>query len=130
MKYGFFILALVAAPAFAANGMGDFFGWAVGWGEDLYNTITEGVPGMMHRMMAYAIEIWVVINLKLQLEAIEFSWLVAREIIADLRFSETLNTLLGNLSPNTRAMIGILNIDFALEALLTARITRFVMELF
>lgn len=130
MQYRWSVLFLVSSPVWAGTGIEDFLSWITGWGEDIYATLTVGVPGMMHRFSAYLVELWVVVTLYLQLEAMEFSWLVAKEIMADLHFSESLNAAMGHLSPNTRAMIGVLNLDFALESLLTARLTRFVMGLF
>ena len=119
---------VIATPAYAGTGLGDFFSWITGWGEDLYQLVSNDVPNMFERMYAWLVYWVTFIKISLMISSIQFSWGVAKVILDDFGWTLLINTLLTRLPQDTQALIYALKLPTAFEWVLTAYLTRFVRQ--
>jgi len=128
MKY--LILLLIPLPVFAGTGLGDFFGFFTGWAEDIYLTVTNDVPSMLERLAAYVIYLVAYIKVELMINSITFAWGIAKVMLDDVGFASLLQSLINQLPGDLRSVLTLINFDKAVEWIMTAHVTRFVLNLF
>ncbi|MCL1164415.1 DUF2523 domain-containing protein [Shewanella chilikensis] len=128
-----FILSLLLLPfaAFAAqsdSGFSGAFQSLIDFGTDIMNFFTIAVPNFLHRLTAWLFEAVIYIKFLLYVEAVKFSWQVAKLVIADLSISETIMASLSALPPTIKAVISDLRLIDAINVILNAHVTRWVMR--
>lgn len=127
------LLLLLAAllfitPASADSGLGSFFTWVAGIGEDFWLLVTQESPDMIDRFFAWVIEWAIYLKFQLELAAIKTAWNIAKVILTDLQFGNQLNALLALLPPDMQAAIMKLRILDGIEILINAMLTKFVLD--
>ncbi len=99
-------------------------------GQSIIDFISTGSYTFVQAMFA-----WLTIKLVywwfyLKLQMLEFFWGVGLSIINQLNISDTINTYWGYLDSEILALATYLNLPDALNFVINARITRFIMDLF
>lgn len=98
--------------------------------KELWSYFFDDVPSMMERFFAWAI-IWLVkAKIYLQLESMKFAWGVAKVIIADLNIMSQITAQMGALPPDVRQALVDMRLFDAINLVLQAYVTKFVMGLF
>lgn len=123
------VLLIPAVALGQESGFGAFFTGANKFFDDMALFFLEDTPSMIQRFFAYIIEWAVYLKFYLQLEAVQFAWGVAKLILEDLAFGTQLQSMLAPLPQDVKATMASLRIMDALEILITAHVTRYVMEL-
>lgn len=91
-------------------------------------TFLESIPALIDDMLI-KVGAWVVINLtKAKIAFIGFSWEVAKEILSQLDVSSTIETYWGQLDSQVVGVATYLKLPEALNMIINARVTRYVMD--
>nr|WP_202979289.1 DUF2523 family protein [Aeromonas sp.]QHJ90267.1 DUF2523 domain-containing protein [Aeromonas sp.] len=124
-----FIVALLVLPsvAFAADSSSSFLDYVGQQLNDLHYAITEEVPGIFHRFVAWGVEYYTLAMLTAKLHMIKFAYLVAKQIATDINISAYLLSSISQLPESVRWALQELGIANALNLLINVYITRFVM---
>ncbi|MCE9783717.1 MULTISPECIES: DUF2523 family protein [Shewanella] len=133
MKYFIFVLLFVPVLAFAADGQSGLGGALQSirdFGNDIQFFLSESVPNFFHRLAAYVFEAVIYVKYVLFLESVKFSWNVAKVILSDLAVSEHIMNAMSALPPSIRAGIVDLRIVDAINIILNAYASRFVLRMF
>jgi len=119
----------VSSTASADTGLGAFFSFVTGLGEDVWNLATNKTPSLLTRMYAYLVEWYVMVQVFAFAAAVEISWSVAGVILEDLALGSKLNAAISFLPNDVQAALTQLKILDAIELIIQAYVTRFTMEL-
>ena len=122
------LLLLFPSYAFADTGIGEFFGWITGIGEDFWTLLTVKSPSMFERFWTWALEWYILAKLYGWISAVKVAWGVASVILADLALGSQLNSLMGFLPNDVQAALVQLKLLDAIEMLIQAFIARFAMN--
>lgn len=85
-------------------------------------------PTTLEYMFAYVIEYVILISLKLEFKALEFSHGIAVAMLDNLSFDALLNSAFSNLPTEQKAMVGAYGIGAGMTRIVEAMTTRFVMD--
>ncbi len=124
------ILCLLALPslAYAADESSSFLDYVGQQLNDLHYAITEEVPGIFHRLVAWGIEFYTLAVITAKLQMIEFAYLVAKQIATDINISGYLLSSISQLPSGVRWALQQLEFANGLNLLINVYITRFVMN--
>lgn len=86
------------------------------------------VPDFTKRMLAYIFEKAVVVKLYIELETMKLAWSVAKQILANLEIASKITSLANALPQDIRAAIVDMRLFDALNIVLNAVLTRFIMR--
>lgn len=125
------IMALLVLPsfAFAADGSSSFLDYVGQQLNDLHYAITEEVPGIFHRFVAWGVEYYTLAMLTAKLHMIKFAYLVAKQIATDINIAAYLSAAISQLPSGVRWGLQELGFANALNLLINVYITRFVMNI-
>ncbi|MHA7001289.1 DUF2523 family protein [Aeromonas schubertii] len=126
---GKFALLLLLVSPLAVAGDASFLDYVGAKLDSLHYVITEEVPGIFHRMTAWFVEVYALAVISMKLQAIEFAYLVAKQIMMDLNLSGALESALSFLPSSVKWALVELNILNALNIIMNAWLTRFVMNI-
>jgi hypothetical protein len=131
MKKIIFIAFILLFPTFALadTGIGNFFSWLTGIGDDFWTLITVKTPTLFDRFWAYLLEWLILAKIYMWISAAKISWGVASVIIADLALGSQLNSLMGFLPNDVQAALVQLKLLDAIEMIIQAFIARFAMSI-
>lgn len=91
-------------------------------------TYLESIPDLLNEYMVKA-GAWVVISAtKAKIAFIGYSWEVAKEVLSQLNVSGTIENLWGQLDSRILGVATYLKIPEALNMIINARVTRYVMD--
>lgn len=126
-----FIMALLVLPslAFAADDSSSFLDYVGQQLNDLHYAITEEVPGIFHRFVAWGVEYYTLAMLTAKLHMIKFAYLVAQQIACDINIAAYLSAAISQLPSGVRWGLQELGFANALNLLINVYITRFVMNI-
>lgn len=126
-----FIMALLVLPslAFAADDSSSFLDYVGQQLNDLHYAITEEVPGIFHRFVAWGVEYYTLAMLTAKLHMIKFAYLVAQQIATDINIAAYLSSAISQLPSGVRWGLQELGFANALNLLINVYITRFVMNI-
>lgn len=126
-----FIMALLVLPslAFAADDSSSFLDYVGQQLNDLHYAITEEVPGILHRFVAWGVEYYTLAMLTFKLHMIKFAYLVAQQIATDINIAAYLSAAISQLPSGVRWGLQELGFANALNLLINVYITRFVMNI-
>lgn len=124
------VIALFILPsvAFAADGSSSFLDYVGQQLNDLHYAITEEVPGIFHRFVAWGVEYYTLAMLTAKLHMIKFAYLVAQQIATDINIAAYLSAAISQLPSGVRWALQELGFANALNLLINVYITRFVMN--
>ena len=132
MKYAPLLLLFLPLFALADTGSGlsisDFFEWIANLGNDIWNLMTVDTPNMIHRMWAFIIEWYLLLQFYWLKELLEFSWLVAKAILQDLNVVSQIIALSNSLPPDLKQTLIDLRVFDAVALILDAIIARFILD--
>lgn len=125
------IMALFVMPsvAFAADGSSSFLDYVGQQLNDLHYAITEEVPGIFHRFVAWGVEYYTLAMLTAKLHMIQFAFMVAKQISTDINIAGYLSSAISQLPSGVRWGLQELGFANALNLLVNVYITRFVMNI-
>lgn len=124
-----FSLFFVGSAQATGNGLGEFFSFITGIGEDFWSLTTESIPSMFERFLAWLLEWYVLAQIFAFKSALEISWNVASVILEDLALGSKLNVAIGFLPNDVQAALVQFRILDAIELIFQAYVTRFAMDL-
>ena len=126
-----FIMALLVLPslAFAADDSSSFLDYVGQQLNDLHYAITEEVPGIFHRFVAWGVEYYTLAMLTFKPHMINFAYLVAQQIATDINIAAYLSAAISQLPSGVRWGLQELGFANALNLLINVYITRFVMNI-
>lgn len=131
-KFAPLLLLFLPLFALADTGSGlsisDFFEWVANLGSDIWNLMTVDTPNMIHRMWAFIIEWYLLLQFYWLKELLEFSWLVAKAILQDLNVVSQIITLSNSLPPDLKQTLIDLRVFDAVALILDAIIARFILD--
>lgn len=124
------LFALLIAPSisFAADDSSSFLDFAGQQLNDLHYAVTEEVPGIFHRFVAWGVEYYTLAMLTAKLHMIKFAYLVAKQIATDINIAAYLSSAITMLPSGVRWALQELGFANALNLLINVYITRFVMN--
>lgn len=135
MKYLFIILLFFPVVTFAAApgagqdwSFGAFFSSVYEFFSDVHDFFFTEVPGLFERAYAYFFEYYILLKIKAMIWSIDFSVGVAKVILSDIGLVSALQNAFDALPQNLYAAFTQLGIPRALNMILEAVITRFVMR--
>jgi hypothetical protein len=99
--------------------LADFFG---GTGDSLRNLIVEAAVWIIKK-----IAIW---KIQTQLWAIDVAWNAAKSVLEDLQVFSKIATAFAGLDEGTRNILAFFKIPQAINVVLNAGVTRFVLRMF
>lgn len=105
----------------AAQMVGDFF-------DDVWTFAFEDVPSMFQRLTAWLIVWMVKAKLYFMFEAMQYSWGVAKVIIADLNIMSQITSQMSALPVDVRQALVEMRLFDAINLLFQAYMTKFVMN--
>ncbi|HHQ4806777.1 MULTISPECIES: DUF2523 family protein [Aeromonas] len=125
------IVALLVLPsvAFAADSSSSFLDYVGQQLNDLHYAITEEVPGIFHRFVAWGVEYYTLAMLTAKLHMIKFAYLVAKQIATDINISAYLLSSISQMPEGVRWALQELGFANGLNLLINVYITRFVMNI-
>ncbi len=103
----------------ALQWLADFFG---GGGDSLRDLIVEASVWIIKK-----VAIW---KIQSQLWAIDIAWSAAKSILEDLQVFSTLTSAYSGLDDGTRNILAFFKIPQAINVILNAGVTKFVMRMF
>jgi len=115
--------------ASADSGLGGFFSYVSGLGEDVWNLATVSTPNMIERMFAYLLQWYITVEFYLLKQALEFSWQISGVVLEDLALGSKLNNAISFLPNDVQAALVQMRILDGIELLLQAYVTRFTFDL-
>lgn len=118
MKYLFFVCLLFPTTVFAAD---------VSFLDDVYNTIV-GIPTFIERSFAYFIEWFVYAKFYFFMESVDFAYGVAQELAGNLGLFQLIDSALGQLSIEQRAIFETFGFREGFSLIVNALMTRFVLN--
>lgn len=132
MRKFFFFFFLFLIPFFAIS---DTYQDAAGTSQmiadsfnDLWTYFFDDVPNLLQKFFAWLI-VWLVkAKIYIQLETIKFSWGVAKVIISDLQIMSQITAQINLLPQDVRQILVDMRLFDGVNLLLTAYVTRFVMD--
>lgn len=121
-----FIMALLVLPslAFAADDSSSFLDYAGQLLNDIHYAITEEVPGIFHRFVAWGVEYYTLAMLTAKLHLIKFAYLVAQQIATDINIAAYLSAAISQLPSGVRWGLQELGFANALNLLINVCINR------
>ncbi|PJG58828.1 DUF2523 family protein [Aeromonas cavernicola] len=122
------LLLLIPSLALAADDTSflDYVGSKL---NDLHFAVTQEVPNMFHRFVAWGIEYYTLAVITVKLETIKFAYLVAKQIAIDINISGYLVSSISQMPNGVRWALQELGFANGLNLLINAYITRFVMNI-
>lgn len=130
MRALFFVVLMLPAMAYAQeSGLGAFFSGANQFFSDISDFFMHDTPSMIQRAFAYLLEWGAYLKFYVQYESMKFAWGVAKLILEDLAFGTQLQQLLTPLPQDVKATLASFRVMDAIEILITAHVTRYVMDL-
>ncbi|WP_462174333.1 DUF2523 family protein [Pseudoalteromonas xiamenensis] len=104
------------------------------WGNDFLTDFWEmfdsDIPDMITRFFAWLIEYATLIKLKIEFETVKFSWQVAREIIENFQVGSRIASAASSLPKDVQAALVDMRAFDALNVVIQALTTRYVMRFF
>ena len=94
----------------------------------LVNWFNEGVYQFAVETFSEMIQWLVLLKIKTMIFTLQFSWDIAKDILVDLKLSEGIQQALGGLNDDVRGMIDFFKIPDALDLILRAGVTKFVLR--
>ncbi|KZN58413.1 hypothetical protein N474_25525 [Pseudoalteromonas luteoviolacea CPMOR-2] len=134
-KTKLFIITFFTLMSFSvlANSYTGFDGWLDMMSDfitDFWAFFDTDIPEFIIRFYAWLIE-WVVLaSLKLELEMIKFSWLVAKQILENFNVTSQVSSALSALPADVRAAVADMRALDAFNIIINAYVTRYVMRFF
>lgn len=122
-------LLLLPSFAFAADESSSFLDYVSSQLNDLHYAITEEVPGIFHRFVAWGVEYYTLAMLTAKLHMIKFAYLVAKQIATDINISAYLMSSISQMPEGVRWALQELGFANGLNLLINVYITRFVMNI-
>ena len=122
------MLCLMFMPAVAMAADSSFLDYVGGKLNGIHYTITEEVPGLLHRFAAWGIEFYALCVISAKLEMLKFAYLVAKQITTDINLSGYLLSSLSQLPAGVRWALDQLGFVNGLNLIVNAYITRFVLN--
>ncbi|EGX6953958.1 DUF2523 domain-containing protein [Aeromonas hydrophila] len=122
------LLALLLSPSLALADDGSFLDWIGSRFDSLHYAITEEVPGIFHRLVAWGVEFYTLCVITAKLQAIEFAFLVAKQIATDINISGYLLSSISQLPSGVRWMLELMGFANIINLIVNAYITRFVLN--
>lgn len=122
------LLALLLSPSLALADDGSFLDWIGSRLDSLHYAITEEVPGIFHRLVAWGVEFYTLCVITVKLQAIEFAFLVAKQIATDIDISGYLTSSISQLPSGVRWMLELMGFANIINLIVNAYITRFVLN--
>ena len=126
------IVCLFFTPlAFAGgNGFSGAFSEITGFLSDLNTLLFTEVPSLAHRFWAWVIEWYVYATLYIKLQSFKLAWGVAHVILKDISVTPAIQSSLAALPPKLAGFLIETKFIDALNIVLHAYATRFVLRLF
>lgn len=123
-QFLFIVLMLAAPAAFAedSTSLVDFF-------KKVLNFFDNGLYEVIGNVLKYYVSAVGIFSLELKMAAIEIAAGMADKIISTLNISGTINSLYSALDSKIAAFVAYLKIPDAINLLLSAHLTRFIMNL-
>jgi hypothetical protein len=128
MRNLLFILIMLI-PSIALADDGSFLDYVGNRINDLHYTITQEIPSVFHRFVAWGIEYYSLAVITVKLQTIEFAYLVAKQIATDINISAYLVSSISQMPSGVRWALQELGFANGLNLLINAYITRFVMNI-
>jgi len=128
MRNLLFILIMLI-PSIALADDGSFLDYVGNRINDLHYTITQEIPSVFHRFVAWGIEYYTLAVITVKLQTIEFAYLVAKQIATDINISAYLVSSISQMPSGVRWALQELGFANGLNLLINAYITRFVMNI-
>lgn len=122
----FIFIIFIPSVAFADDG--SFLDYVGNRINDLHYTITQEIPSVFHRFVAWGIEYYSLAVITVKLQTIEFAYLVAKQIATDINISAYLASSISQMPSGVRWALQELGFANGLNLLINAYITRFVMN--
>lgn len=122
------LFALLLLPSLAMADDGSFLDWFGSRLDSLHYAITEEVPGIFHRLVAWGVEFYTLCVITAKLQAIEFAFLVAKQIATDINISGYLLSSISQLPSGVRWMLELMGFANIINLIVNAYITRFVLN--
>lgn len=123
----FLSLLLLPSLAMAADDS-SFLDWIGSRFDSLHYTVTQEVPNMFHRFVAWGVEFYTLCVITAKLQAIEFAYLVAKQIATDINISGYLVSTISQLPSGVRWMLELMGFANIINLIVNAYITRFVLN--
>jgi|CXWL01.1.fsa_nt_gi hypothetical protein len=106
---------------------------------DIFNAVTDfqnyieflrstWIYAFFTRFFAEAVKWAILESLKFKIMMITFSWDIAKELLASLQLSERLHSYFSGLNSDMLVFINFLKIPDAINIILSAHLTRFIMR--
>lgn len=90
--------------------------------------LRNGIYGFVTSGISYLMIVATVGVIKFKIFMIGFAWDVAQSVIQQLNISSALNAAWGSLDSSLAAFVSLLNVPEAINVILSARVTRFVLN--
>lgn len=122
------MLALLLLPSLVMADDGSFLDWFGSRLDSLHYAVTEEVPGIFHRFVAWGIEFYTLCIITVKLQTLEFAYLVAKQIATDINISGYLVSTISQLPSGVRWMLELMGFANIINLIVNAYITRFVLN--
>lgn len=96
--------------------------------QDFVDFTSHGIYALLTQFTAWFIKWYMVAMWNAKLAALTFSWGVAQELITSLNLSDLLDTAWGALESRTLSMLVFFRIPEAVNIILSAAVTKFVIR--
>lgn len=108
--------------------LAEFINWVSGIFTDAHAFLTDGVPYIVSRTLAYIVEIGVYVKIQGELMMIKVGYSVAHQIIQDFNISAILQPLMSALPSSVQWFLFQSGIVDGMNMVLHAIVTRFVLN--
>lgn len=123
------LISFLFMPAVAMAADSSFLDYVGDKLNGIHYTITEEVPGLLHRFAAWGVEFYALCVISAKMEMLKFAYLVAKQITTDINISGYLLSSLSDLPSSVRWALNQLGFVNGLNLIINAYITRFVLNL-
>ncbi|WP_440053035.1 DUF2523 family protein (plasmid) [Pseudoalteromonas sp. T1lg65] len=96
--------------------------------SDIWDFLDTDLPNFITRFFAWFVEYATLLRLKIELETIKFSWQVSKNIIENFQIASRITSAANQLPADVRAALVDMRAFDALNVVIQALITRYVMR--
>lgn len=106
----------------------DIVNSVVDFAQSFDDFIHTGIYDFFVKWFAEAVKWAVIAGIKIKIAALKFAWDIASEILTSLNISEHINSAFSAIDSRTMSLMGAMKIPEAINFLLSAHVTKFVLK--
>lgn len=124
------VLIFLVNPAHASDSsfIAGFIDWVSSIAADVGIFFSEGLPSLIERGMAYAIEWALYLKLQLFLQSVQIAYAIAEQIASDLNLTGYLASAVSGLPSDLKYTLSSWGVPNCINFILHCLLTRFVMN--